>query len=166
MQLGWSCTKFSPHSEIFYCKVKPNRLMISTSTISPLAFIVFLKNMMWALGLVSFAYVGYWSFRYGSLLVALDWLATSGYDGGTNILESGANHPWNPTCGSSNSPLSGFWSNDPPLGESLGGSPHDCGCQLILLGYLNTTSLPQTNSSLATCMLIGTPWELKLIVLI
>jgi hypothetical protein len=123
MQLGWSCTKFSPHFEMFYCKVKPNKLMILTSIVSPLAFIYFLKNMMWALGLVSFTYVGYWSFRYGSLLVGLNWLATSGYHHGMNILESGANHPWNPIGGSGNSPPNGFWSNDlppfgdPPLGE-------------------------------------------------
>jgi hypothetical protein len=60
--------KFSPHYDMSH-KVKPNKLMIFPSIVSPLALIAFLKTLMWASWSISFTYVGYWNFQCGNLLV-------------------------------------------------------------------------------------------------
>ncbi len=65
-KLGWSYTKNLPHSKMLSCKVKPNRLMILAFMVSMLALITFLKTLMWTLGSISFTYVRYWGFQYGS----------------------------------------------------------------------------------------------------
>jgi len=72
MQLGWSCTKFLPHFKMLFHKMKPNKLMILASIVSPLARIAFLKILMWASRSIFFMYVGYWNFWYENLLVGLD----------------------------------------------------------------------------------------------
>ncbi len=41
---------------------------------------------MWASRSVSFTYVGYWSFQYGSLLVGLNQITISGYHGAWTFL--------------------------------------------------------------------------------
>ncbi len=78
VDLRWSCTKFSPHFKILSFKVKPNMLM-SISIVSPLALIVFLKNLMWAWRSISFTYVGYCNFIYNNLLVSSGIITTDGY---------------------------------------------------------------------------------------
>jgi len=67
--------------------------MIPASTVSKLALIAFLKILMWASILVSFMYLGYWNFRYGSLLVSSDQTIINGYHGDMNIVGSNACHP-------------------------------------------------------------------------
>ncbi len=97
--LEWSCTKFLPHFEILSLKVKSNMLMMSTSIVSMLSLITFLKILMWALGLVSFTYVGCCSFLHNNLLIGSSRIITDGYHGGMNILGSCVDHPYVPTSG-------------------------------------------------------------------
>ncbi len=161
MQLGWSCTKFSPHFEMPSHKMKPNKLMISASTVSPLSLIVFLKTLIWNIK-ISILHVCWilkfliWQF-IGWFKSDCNWWVPWWHEHfWIRCWPSIKSNRWIKRWSSwwvqsSVPPLLG----DPRVGEPISGSPPDNGCELILFGCSNKTSLPWINNPLAIGMLIG-----------
>jgi hypothetical protein len=84
----WDCMKFSPHFEIASLNVKQNKMTMSRSFLSPLAWMAFWNTWTWPLGLVHTLYMGWGSdFKLGGVTGGRP--GATSYQGRYHVIHSG-----------------------------------------------------------------------------